>query len=180
MKKILFYAGLVAVLATTGATCINEDIVVPVNVTPLSASVALGSGSTTTFNGSVTFTLGSLIDEDYLGDVSGVQVYDIKIYVTGDYTGGKVNTSTASVNGKTLFTFAGDWSAFKTPQSILGGSTLITTNAAGVSELVSIFSQGSSATSFSIAASGSVTPSPVPSGLRLNMEVYLQANAKVN
>ena len=51
MKKILLYAGLVAALATTGATCINEDITIPVNVPPMTASIPLGSGSTTNFNG---------------------------------------------------------------------------------------------------------------------------------
>jgi hypothetical protein len=180
MKKILLYAGLVAALATTGATCINEDITVPVNMPPMTASIPLGSGSTTSFNGTATLSVGSLIDEAYLGNVSGGQVYDIKIYVTGDYPGGKVNSSTATVNGKTLCTFAGDWSAFKSAQSLLGGSTLITTNAAGVNELVKIFTQGSASTTFSVGATGSVTPSPVPTSLQLIVEVYAQANARVN
>jgi hypothetical protein len=180
MKRLLISAGLVAALATTGATCINEDITVPLNVPPISASLPLGSGSTTTFNGLVTLTVGSLIDEAYLGDVSGGQVYDIKIYVTGAYPGGHVNSSTAAVNGFPLCTFAGDWSAFSSPQSLLGGSTLITTHSAGVQELVRIFTQGSASTTFTVGASGSVTPTPVPSGLRLVIEVYAQANAKIN
>jgi hypothetical protein len=180
MKRILLYAGLVAALATTGATCINEDITVPVNVPPMTANIPLGSGSTTSFNGTVVLSVGSLIDEAYLGNVSGGQVYDIKISVTGNYPGGKVNPSTATVNGKTLCTFSGDWSAFQTAQSLLGGSTLITTNAAGVDELVKIFTQGSASTTFSVGATGSVTPSQVPSGLRLIVEVYAQANARVN
>ena len=95
MKKILLYAGLVAALATTGATCINEDITIPVNVPPMTASIPLGSGSTTSFNGTVTLAVGSLIGDEYLGNVSGGQVYDIKISVTGNYAGGKVNASTA-------------------------------------------------------------------------------------
>jgi hypothetical protein len=180
MKKLIMSAVLVVVLATTGATCINENIVIPLNVSPLSATITLTSGTTTTFNGSANFTLGSVVDDSYLGDLKGVQVYDVKVYVTGNYTNGKVNASTATVNGKTLFTFAGDWSAFKTPQSILGGSSLITSNATGVNELVTIFSQGSSGTAFTLGASGSVGPSPVPAGLQVTLEVYLQANAQVN
>jgi hypothetical protein len=180
MKKILLYAGLVAALATTGATCINEDITIPVNVPPMTASIPLGSGSTTSFNGTVTLAVGSLIGDEYLGNVSGGQVYDIKISVTGNYAGGKVNASTATVNGKTLCTFAGDWSAFKSAQSLLGGSTLITTNAAGVDELVKIFTQGSASTTFTVGATGSVAPSPVPTGLQLIVEVYAQANTRVN
>jgi len=180
MKKLLLCAGLIAALATTGATCINENIVVPVNVEPLTASLNLNSGTTTSFNGTMVFSVGSIIDESYLGNIEGAQVYDIRIYVTGNYTSGKVNASTATVNGKTLCTFSGDWSAFKTPQSLLGGSTLIATNAAGIDELVKVFSGGTSSTTFTVGASGSVSPSPVPTGLQLHLEVYAQANARVN
>ena len=46
--------------------------------------------------------------------------------------------------------------------------------------LLLIFTQGSASTTFTVGATGSVTPSPVPTGLRLIVEVYAQANARVN
>jgi hypothetical protein len=180
MKNVLLCAGLVLLLATTGSTCINDEIVVPVNVGPILASFPINSGPQTTFSGLITMRLDSLIDASYLGSIKGAQVYDIKVYVTGIYPSGTINTTTVAVNLKPLMTFSGSWAAFKTPQSLLGGSTLITTNAAGLNELISILTNGTPSTAFTLAAAGSVTPGPVPEGLKVNIELYMQINTDVN
>src|SRR5512140_310408 len=179
MKIKLVLAALLILLLNTGSSCINDSILVAVNL-PISATWSINGGNNTNFTGSTTpITLASLIDESYSGKLQTARFYDIRLSVSGAYSG-NVN-GTASINGTPFLTFNGSWADFQTPQSLLGNSTHITPQPAGVAVLVSSLNSFTTnpATVVTLSATGSLSQAPVPSGLKVTVEVFSQVDAQI-
>jgi hypothetical protein len=177
MKIVL--AGLLVVLMTTGSQCINDGFLVAVNL-PISKTWAINPGPTTTFGGSATaIVLANQLDASYKDKVKNARYYDIRVSVGGTYAG-NVN-GTASINGTRLLSFSGSWANFQTPQSLLGSSSHITPDPAGVAVLVSALNAFSTnpAQVVSLSANGSLSQGPVPSGLTFTVEILAQVDAEV-
>jgi len=180
MKMKLLLAGLLIVLLNTGSSCINDGIVVAVNL-PISHTWNVNSGTNTNFSGSSTpIVLANQIDGSYKDKVKGARYYDIRVSVGGTYSGNV--SGTAYINGIPLLTFNGSWTDFKTPQSLLGSSTHVTPQTAGVAALVSALNNftSNSSTTVTLSANGNLTQSPVPAGLTVTVEIFAQIDAQVN
>jgi hypothetical protein len=184
MKMKLVLAALLVVLVTTGSTCINDSILVAVNL-PISATWAINGGNNPNFSGSTTTVgLASLIDASYTDKIQKARFYDIRVSVAGAYSGnvnGTASIGTTQGNMVPLLTFNGSWANFQTPQSLLGSSPYITPQPAGVAVLVSQLNAFTSnpQTIVYLSANGSVSQAPVPNGLTVTVEIFAQVDAQV-
>jgi hypothetical protein len=163
---------LVLAYATMASDCINDPFVVSVNVEALEATIAIPAGAGTTFSGSTVVTAANYLTSD-LNLMQNMRIYDVTVQSVGAYTGNV--TGTGSVNGQTLVTYSGPWSAFATPQSLLSRSSPVTLSAAGVTALRTAVLAQSNVT---LAGAGTVSVSPVPAGLSGVIKVYAQVDAQ--
>ncbi len=179
MKMKLVLAALVVMLINTGSSCINESILVAVNL-PISHTWSINEGNNVNFTGTATpISLAQQIDASYSEDIQKARYYDIRVSVGGAYSGNV--TGTAYINNTPLLTFNGTWADFKTPQSLLGASTHITPQPAGVLVLVNALNTFASnpATVVILSANGTLSNSPVPNGLTVTVEILAQVDAEV-
>lgn len=179
MKMKLVLAGLLIVLLNTGSSCINDSILVAVNL-PISHTWSINGGNNTSFSGSTTsIVLADQIDASYSDKIQSARFYDIRVSVGGAYSG-NVN-GTASINGTPLLTFNGSWADFQTPQSLLGSSPHVTPQTAGVAVLVNALNsfKTNPSTVVQLSAIGSVSQGPVPNGLSVTVEILAQVDAQV-
>ena len=174
MKLKLLLAVLVLVLTTQGFECINEDLLVSIDVKGITGTydVNPGDGLFGPPSDCVTFTAADYLDADFT-NIKDVRIYDIKVSTLGTY--GTVNSATLTVNGTPILTLVGGtaWSYFSTPRSILTDSK-INKNLAGITALVNALRNKQS---IQICGQGSVGPAPVPTGLAVKVEVYGQVDA---
>jgi hypothetical protein len=179
MKTKALLLLLLGVLATTGSTCINDGFLIAVNL-PISACFAVNPGTTLSYDGTVTIRLADQIDVTYIDDISTVRYYDIRVSTTGTYTG-SIQNGVAKINNIDLLKYSGLWSDFATPQSLLQNSSLIQTQAAGLNELVRVLNQFKTDpnTTVYLRSTGTLTQSPVPSGLSVCVEILAQVDVKV-
>lgn len=184
MKMKLVLAGLLIILLNTGSSCVNDSILVAVNL-PISGSWNINGGSNTNFSGSTTaIALAEQIDASYTDKIQNARYYDIRVSVSGAYAGAVSGTATIRKNnGVTtpLLTFNGSWADFQTPQSFLGSSPHITPQPAGIAVLVSALTDFTSnpTTVVYLAANGSLSQAPVPNGLSVKVEIFTQVDAQV-
>lgn len=169
---------LVVALSTMGFECINDPIIVSVNIDPLNQCYGINEGSTTTYSDSVTINLGTLVNDAFNDKISNARVYDITIRVTGTYTG-SISNGLVMINGDSLLTYQGTWSDFSTEQSLVRQSPHITKVNLGIQGLGRLLQQRP-LPSVVLKSSGSLSGGTVPQGLGLCINVYAQidANAK--
>lgn len=172
---------LVVALSTMGFECINDPIIVSVNMDPLTKCYAINSGANPNFSGSATIDPNDLVNESFRDKISDARVYDITVRATGTF-GGSVSNGVVTINGHTILTYSGTWSDFSTEQSLVRGSSHIQKGADGIQELLRVLRQRP-LQSVVLASSGSLSGGgvpPVPSGLGLCVSIYAQidANAK--
>ena len=180
MKTKALLLLLLGILATTGSTCINEGFLVSVNL-PISACFAINPGPSTSYDGTVAIKLADQIDASYIDEIQTVRYYDIRVSNQGTYADSVVN-GRAFINNILLLTYAGKWSDFATPQSLLQNSTLIQVQAAGLNELVRVLNQfkTDATTTLYLRSTGRLTGAPpVPAGLSVCVEILAQVDAKV-
>jgi hypothetical protein len=180
MKMKIVLAALLIVLLNTGSSCINDGFQVAVNL-PISHTWTINKGTNTHFTEAATaIALANQIDASYQNKIKGARYYDIRVSVGGPYTG-TVTNGVATINGTKLFDFHGTWDQLKTPQSLLGSSSLITPNTAGVLVLVNALNSfvTNSSTTISLAASGDLSTAPNVDGMTLTVEILAQVDAEV-
>jgi len=171
MKLKLLALLVIAILPLMAFDCITDpsSITISLNLAPFNASYGLNSGSSKTYGGSVAIDPTSLYDQSYT--LTGASVYDITVATKGPDDLGNGGGS-VSVNGVLLFTYAGSWNQFKTPQSLLT-STLITRNPAGVATLIAAVT-GKRMVTFTV--NGTITNTPSASNVDfLVVAAYVQA-----
>jgi hypothetical protein len=185
MKTKILLLFILGILATTGSTCINDGFLVAVNL-PLTASFSIREGNNLAWTISdpgqpVVVTLKNQIDDSYVDHVKNVRYYDLKVGVSGAYTGSI--SGICYINNLPLLTFSGTWKQFAdTTQSLLGSSTHITPQASGLAELLRVLNvfRTTPTTTASFSSSGSLSgQSPVPAGLKVNLEILAQVDAEV-
>lgn len=180
MKTKALLLLLLGVLATTGSTCINDGFLIAVNL-PMSACFAVNPGPNLSYDGTVTIRLADQIDASYVEDISTVRYYDIRVSTKGTYAGSIVG-GLGKINNIDLVKYAGLWSDFTTPQSLLQNSSLIQIQPAGLNELVRVLNQFKTDpnTTIFLRGTGSLTgQSPVPAGLSVCVEILAQVDVKV-
>ncbi len=184
MKMKLVLASLVIILLNTGSSCINDSILVAVNL-PMSNTWPIKGGSEATFGGTTTIKLADQIDASYTDNIQNVRYYDIRVSVSGAYDG-NVSGSATIKNGNgpvtPLLTFSGPWTKFQTPQSLLVPSQYIHFDGNGLTVLLKALTEfkTNNSTTVSLAGSGSVDKIPVPDGLTVTVEILSQVDAEAN
>ncbi len=184
MKIKLVLAALLILLLNTGSSCVNDSILVAVNL-PISAQWPINGGNNTNFNATATAVeLADQIDDSYTDKVQNARYYDIRVSVIGTYSGnvnGTATIGTTPTNQVPLLTFSGSWADFQTPQSLLGSSPHITPQPAGIAVLVSSLNKfvTDPSTVVYLSANGSLSQAPVPNGLSVKVEVFSQVDAEV-
>jgi hypothetical protein len=184
MKTKALLLLLVGILATTGSTCINDGFLVAVNLTiPGCFNIKEGptlSWTITQPGQPVVVKLANQIDESYRDNIKSARYYDLRVKVTGTYTGSV--SGICYVNNSPLLTFSGNWSDFVNGQSLLGNSQHVTVQTSGVVALVAALNQFRTDPDvvITLSSSGSLSgQSPVPSGLAVCLEILSQVDAEV-
>jgi hypothetical protein len=180
MKTKFVLAAIFVALATMGFDCINDPILVSLNIDPFSACYDINPGPNTSYQGSVVIDPNDLIDDSYKDKVADARVYNITVQVRGAFAG-SVTGGQVTINGIPLLTYSGTWANFSTPQSLLGSSPYIHPQLAGIVELVRAL-KAKPLQPVTLASTGSLTGGgvpPVPSGLSVCVNVYAQADANV-
>ncbi len=181
MKTNVLLLLLVGLLATTGSTCINDGFLVAVNL-PIKGTFPINAGPSLAFDGTYTVKLADHIDASYLENIRNARFYDVRVSTTGTYNG--TVYVVANIDGVKLITVKNEsWSAFTTPQSLIGGSKLFEVDSLGLKQVgtkLLQFKTSPTTTSTVLSASGTLSgQSPVPSGLAVVVEILAQVDAEV-
>ena len=180
MKTKLLIAALFVALMTMGFDCINDPIIVSLNIDPLTKCYAINPGNNPNFSGTATIDPNDLIDDSYQDKIENARIYDITVQATGTFAG-SVTGGVVSINGIPILTYDGSWSDFATEQSLVRGSTHVHKDNRGIQELIRVLTQRPVPT-VTLASSGSLTGGgvpPVPAGLGVCVYIYAQIDANI-
>jgi hypothetical protein len=180
MHARLMKTALVAAVAVSGlgASCfsITDPFVVAVNVQDIKSTYSITPGTVNFDPGCTTKNTGDYLDANF--DVeSGGQLVDVVVEANGSYTGNvvgaqvRIGPSQGSLT--TLVSYAGPWSNFNTPQSLIQGTTAMTLNAAGVTTLFNLIENQQPIV---ICHSGAFSQ-PAISGMSIDVTIFAQVNA---
>jgi hypothetical protein len=140
MKPKLIIPAILIALSTMGFECINEGFEITLNLDPFNGCYFVNTGTNPNFSGETTIDTKTLYDDGY--ELTGVGLYDVQIQTVGTNLGAVTNGRVyvrvfgSPAPGTLLATYAGSWSDFLTPRSILTSPTLVQLNTAGVDLLV--------------------------------------------
>lgn len=182
MKTMTFVlVTLLAALASVGFNCINDNFTVAVNL-PLTLDLTINPGPTGTKSGNAVVKFANYIDQSYLGNLQNVRYYDIRVNTVGTYSG-NVSNGVLTIDNQPILTFAGTWNQFNTPQSLLGSSTLVRPQNAGIAVLTNKLNSFKTDPNIQATLAASCTISDpsgnVPAGLVVHFEILCQVDAEV-
>jgi hypothetical protein len=168
MRTRLLALMVVATLPLMAFNCITDSFTIALNLRPFNATYRINPGNNTTYGGFTTVSPDSMYDSgSYVLD--GASVYDVRIGTSGPDLGQVAGD--VYVNNAHLLHYAGKWTDFNTPQSLLN-SPFITRFPAGINVLIQSVITTQPIT-FTVAGTETVTP--VPSGCSLVSMAYVQA-----
>jgi hypothetical protein len=177
-------SGFILSLSLMGSSCVNDGVLVSVNLNPIVARFRLGTR--TAFGAAATVKLDSLIPAEYKNRLRQGRVYDFKVKVEGEYVGAiagaaaiRVDSSTAKLILKFPESGTVPWSAFYTPQSLLGSSPYLSPQHEGIGELLRALTSNP-LPNVTVSALGTLSTSPVPESLFVSIELFIQADAELN
>lgn len=174
MKTKFLALLVVAALPLMAFNCITDSFTISLNLKPFNATYKINPGTNTTYGGIFTVSPDSLYDSNtYVLD--GASVYDVRIGTAGPSdlgpVAGDVYVSVGNGTAVQLLHYAGKWTDFNTPQSLLN-SPFITRNSAGVNLMIQSV-VGDQPITFELAGTESLTP--VPAGNSITASAYVQA-----
>lgn len=146
MKTKLLFVALFVALTTMGPDCINDPIIVAVNLDPVTGCWTVNTGNGA-FNDSTTINVDleikNNIDESYRDKILKLRIYDIIVRVAGPYPTGPVSGDgyfrLPTGGGIHLLHFTGQYADYGAGVSLFD-PTHITPDNAGVQALVNAFS----------------------------------------
>lgn len=184
VRSLTIAAAILLALSSVGSSCVNEGVMVSVNLNPIVGRFRLGTN--TTFAAAITVKLDSVISSEYKNNIRQGRVYDLKVRVEGDYAGAVSGIVAIRIDGDSLkpilrFPESGsaNWSAFRTSQSLLEKSPYLSPQPEGIDILLRALTS-SPLPNVTLATLGTLSVAPVPDNLYVNVEVYLQADVEVN
>lgn len=184
MNRNATFLAVLLFLMTIGSSCINESVLVSVNLNPIISRYKLGTG--TSFLGTLTIKLDSIVSNQYKNKIKQGRVYNLKVKVEGEYAGEVTGVAAIRVGNGDLIQIlrfpesgSAPWSALYTTQSLLNNSPYLSPQSAGISELLTALTTVP-LPSITIATLGTLSIAPVPNNLYVTLEVYLQADAELN
>jgi len=184
VRSLSIAAAILLALSSVGSSCVNDGVMVSVNLNPIVGRFRLGTN--TTFAGALIVKLDSLISSEYKNKIRQGRVYDLKVRVEGDYSGAVSGIVAIRIDGDSLkpilrFPKSGsaNWSVFRTSQSLLERSPYLSPQSEGIDILLRALTT-SPMPNVTVATLGTLSVAPVPDNLYVNVEVYLQADVEVN
>lgn len=176
-------AALILAFSTLGSSCVNDNVLVAVNLTPISARFRLGTNAM--FAAAITVNLDSLIAPEYKNKLRQGRVYDFRVRVEGEYAGSiagaaAIRVDTAASRLILRFPETGNvpWSVFYTPQSLLTSSQYLSPQSEGIAELLRALTMAP-LPRITVSTLGALTGVPIPDSLYVMIDVYLQADAEL-
>ena len=173
-------------LSSIGASCVNDGVTVVVDLSPIVARYQIRPGNDTTFSGRIVIKLDSLVSPEFRDQLTQGRIYDLKVKVEGSYSGSVTGYVSVQVaNGSTAellrypATGSTPWSNFSTPQSLLGHSPYLVAIPHGVDLLLEALSSRPMP-QITLTAFGLLSVAPIPDNLYVTVELYLQADARIN
>lgn len=183
MKLKLIIAALFVALATIGFDCINDPLIVSVNLDPIEACWNVNTGPGNFNQTAGPFEIKSFIPSGYEDDVTGLRIYDITVHVHGPHPNGVVSgDGYFRLDGGTeyhLLSFSGQYSSFETDVSVLNPGGLLTIDPAGMTALVTAISDPAHLPN-QIVVRGSGTGPAVTQTFQVCCVLKFQASAKAN
>lgn len=137
MKTKMLLQALIVGFIVVGSGCtIVDGFLVAVNIKGVTGCHKINPGDPF-YDEDTTFTADKYLDPDFSDDVKDVNIYDMKVYVTGNYPGGVVNSANVSVNDTLILALNGatPWDSLKTPQSFVTSPRIIR-NSTGIAALI--------------------------------------------
>jgi hypothetical protein len=180
MRARLKNTALVALVAMSGlaAECfdITDPFVVAVNVKDIKNTYTVTPGTVNFAPACITKNSSDYIDAGF--DVTGGgQLVDIIVQTNGAFAGnilgGQVRIGPSPANLTTLATYAGPWTAFNTPQSLIQNNVTMTLNPAGVTSLLNIIQNQGSIT----ICHGGAFSQAAATGMSIDVTIFAQVNA---
>ncbi len=168
MKTRLLALLVVASLPLMAFNCVTDSFTISLNLKPFNGTYPITPGPNKTYGGIYAVSPDSMYDSNTFA-LDGASVYDIRIQTVGPDLGAVAGD--VYVNSSQLLHYAGTWTEFNTPQSLLS-SPYITRYSAGINALIQAVVSGQPIT-FTLA--GSETVSPVPAGCSIIGSAYIQA-----
>lgn len=182
MKRTLVFVALLVALTTMGFECINDPLVVAINLDPISGCWAVNTG-----NGSFNDTEGPLVIKDYIDPsykdkIKALRIYDIIVRVSGPYPTGVVTgdgyfTFDAGTERR-LLGFSGQYAAYANGVSLLNPGGLVTYDPVGLAALIAAFSNINNLPQ-QVVLRGAGSGPAVTQNFNLCMELKFQADADV-
>jgi len=169
MKTRLFALLVVATLPLMAFNCVTDSFTISLNLKPFNGTYPITPGPNKTYGGIYVVSPDSMYDSNTF-TLDGASVYDIRIQTVGPDLGAVAGD--VYVNGTLLLHYAGTWTQFNTPQSLLS-SPYITRNSPGINVLIQAVVSSNQPITFTLA--GSETVSPVPAGCSIIGSAYIQA-----
>ena len=182
-KTVLTIVAMTVALSTMGSECINSPFTVVANLDAIQQCYPVDQGSGTWIGQSDPIVISDLIDENFEDDITGYRLFDIRVKVTGPYPDGEVSGnlkySFDSQPFQEILTFVGQSSQFKgSGVSFLNPGDLITINQAALNAFVAVLNQSVLPQSIVLMSQGSGPPVPV--GVSVCFEVFVQADAQID
>jgi hypothetical protein len=166
-----------ATLTLSAAQCVGlaDNAVISVNLQAINATFTVNPSANPQFgppSACATFSPASYLDADF-DAFGGARVYDIQVQAIGGYAGALQN-GLVTVNGAQAVHFAGAWSDYVTPQSVLE-SPQITPVQAGLDVFVAAVQNRQPVT---VCAQGQLSQA-ITAPLQLRVEILGQIDARL-
>jgi hypothetical protein len=174
---LMFFAALVV----AGCDLFYDEFTLALNLEPVKHTYALNPGGTSYTLPPTFFDLGSYVDSDYAGDITGGGIYNIGVMLAPAHTGRTINGKAAIAYGSysATISYTGNWNDFSTERTILSDPTLVSIDDPAEFEAMmrEIFRQNPLPT---ITLQGDGTSSQaISAGDNLTISLYGQAAASI-
>lgn len=178
MKKTLLAAGaLLALVTFSGADCLNQDFIVPVEVDPFVATFVINPPGRT-YNEIDVIDLQAQVDPDLVDEIDGGNILDITVQVYSNRPGRNF-AGNVIMNNESLTAYAGTWNDFLVEKSLRRDwRNYFTPNPNAIARLSTIlFTRPLPTVNF--VNQGSIT-TDAQAGDSVTVRVYAQGRAKLS
>jgi len=183
MKARLFLGAMLVMLMTTGSDCINDPLIVALNVDPITGCFRVNAGNGQFNDQTAPIIIKGLIPSDFSDKLREVRLYDIRIRVTGPYPTGVVNGACYfrfdNQPEQLLMTFSGAYSSYANGVSLLNAGGLATYNPTGLQAFVAALSNVNNLPT-QIVLRGQGSGPAVTQNFNLCVDIFIQADAVAN
>ena len=190
VRILLVVSVFALVLSSIGSDCVRSPFVVSVNLGPIEGCYDVNPGDGTWGVPVAIIVIDDLIDDNFENDVTDFRLYDIKVRVSDSYPEGNISGTVLytldtslvffdTTTVETLITFSGQTSRFKGEGiSFLDPQGLFSFDSEAVNTFVGALNNPAARPEVVVLRSTGSGP-PVPDGAEVCVDVFVQADARV-